>query len=41
VKTPFDVINFKSIFAGLGIHFWGIESIPRNAYTYIEKDEDM
>lgn len=34
-------LSSNQILQVLGIHFWGIESIPCNAYTYIEKDEDI
>jgi hypothetical protein len=40
-KPPLIWLISNQFLLVLGIHFSGIESIPRNAYTYIKKDDDM
>jgi hypothetical protein len=40
-KTSFGQINFKATLQVLGLNAWGVGSVPRDATSRMEKDEDL
>ncbi len=41
LKTTFGQICFKAIVEGVGLNAWGVGSVPRDATSRMEKDEDL
>jgi hypothetical protein len=40
-KTTFGQINFRAILKVLGFNAWGVGSVPQDATSRMEKDEDL